>query len=57
MFGSNSHGLAPERGLRPDKFINLATLGPSALAKHGKEKINFTRTGRQRKRRSVRSVF
>ena len=35
MFGSNSHGLAPERGLRPDKFINLATLGPSALASRG----------------------
>ena len=27
MFGSNSHGLAPERDLRPDKFINLASRG------------------------------
>ena len=35
MFGSISHGLAPERDLRPDKFINLATLGPSALASRG----------------------
>ena len=40
MFGSISHGLAPERGLRPDKFINLATLGPSALASRGITKVD-----------------
>ena len=49
MFGSNFHGLAPERGLRPDKFINLATLGPSALASRGKilfgEHLFFKVTG------------
>ena len=31
-----SRGLAPLGPARPDKFINLATLGPSALASRGK---------------------
>ena len=41
MFGSNFHGLAPEGGLRPEKFINLATLGPSALASRGTISISI----------------
>ena len=35
IFRSNSRGLAPLGPARPDKFINLATLGPSALASRG----------------------
>ena len=35
IFRSNSRGLAPLGLARPDKFINLATLGPSALASRG----------------------
>ena len=32
FFHSNSRGLAPERGLRPDKFINLALQGTNVLS-------------------------
>ena len=35
IFRSNSRGLAPLGRARPDKFINPATLGPSALASRG----------------------
>ena len=35
IFRSNLRGLAPLGPARPDKFINLATLGPSALASRG----------------------
>ena len=35
IFRLNSRGLAPLGPARPDKFINLATLGPSALASRG----------------------
>ena len=35
IFRSNSRGLAPLGPARLDKFINLATLGPSALASRG----------------------
>ena len=36
FFRSNLHGSAPlGPSARPDKFINLATLGPSALASRG----------------------
>ena len=35
IFRSNSRGLAPLGPARADKFINLATLGPSALASRG----------------------
>ena len=35
IFRSNSRGLALLGPGRPDKFINLATLGPSALAPRG----------------------
>ena len=39
IFRSNSRGLAPLGPARPDKFINLATLGPSALASRGIKKL------------------
>ena len=39
IFRSNSGGLAPLGPARPDKSINLATLGPSAFASRG---INCT---------------
>ena len=35
IFRSNSRGLAPLGLSQPDKFINLATLGSSALASRG----------------------